>query len=119
MWWAASCASLDQSALDKLAGQSGKRTVFRITVCNARDIMAYSARGDAEKEWLLPPGTQLRVTGVAELGDVELVDLEEVGKPFMLQEFEDEEDDGQVFLSLRYLVHYIGSCFSRRVSNAW
>jgi hypothetical protein len=95
VWWAASSTALDMSMIELFADQSGQRTVFRINAHNARDIMAYSAYGGTENEWLMPPGTQLRVTGASVQGDVETIELEEFGTPFTLQEFEDDEEEEQ------------------------
>jgi hypothetical protein len=93
VWWAASSASLSMKTLEAFAGKVGRRTVFSISATHAVDVMEYSAFGALEKEWLLAPGAKLRVTGVADLGDVAMVELEEVGVPYTLMDFADEETE--------------------------
>ncbi len=50
-----------------------------------------NAFGELEKEWVLAPGAKLRVTSVADVGDVAMVELEEMGVPYTLMDFADEE----------------------------
>jgi hypothetical protein len=38
---------------DAFAGKVGRRTVFSISAKHAVDVMAYSAFGELEKEWVL------------------------------------------------------------------
>jgi hypothetical protein len=91
VWWAASSTSLSMKTLEAFAGKVGRRTVFSISAKHAVDVMAYSAFGDLEKEWVLAPGAKLRVTGVADLGDVAMVELEEMGVPYTLMDWVDEQ----------------------------
>ncbi len=91
VWWAASSTSLSMKTLEAFAGKIGRHTVFNISATHAVDVMAYSAFGALEKEWVLAPGAKLKVTGVADLGEVAMVELEEVGAPYTLMDFADEQ----------------------------
>jgi hypothetical protein len=91
VWWAASSTSLSIKTLEAFAGKVGRRTVFSIAAKNAVDVMAYSAFGASEKEWVLAPGAKLKVTGVADLGEVAMVELEEMGVPYTLMDFANEQ----------------------------
>ncbi len=91
VWWAASSTSLSMKTLEAFAGKVGRRTVFSISAKHAVDVMAYSAFGTLEQEWMLAPGAKLRVTGVADLGEVAMVELEEMGMPYTLMDFADGE----------------------------
>ena len=68
-WWPISSATSQVGVLkNKLfLGDSGIRTMFTITVCNARDVERYSAIG-CEKERILLPGSEFEVTGVLPVG---------------------------------------------------
>jgi hypothetical protein len=50
---------------DKAPPANATTSVFiQAQITDARDLMALSVYGDSEKEWLLPPGTKLRVEDV-------------------------------------------------------
>lgn len=88
LWWGVTTTYTSQKLVESFAGKVGRRTIFRIRVHSAVDAAPYSAAGDKEKEWTLSPGAQLRVVGsAADLGDVAMVELEEIGTPFSLAQF--------------------------------
>jgi len=66
-WWGASSCTPKPSVAKGFLGSSGPRTLFSVRHLSAVPIKDFSAfRG--EEEWLLAPGTRLRVEGVARKG---------------------------------------------------
>jgi len=63
VWWGASSCTPKMSVAKGFLGSSGARTLFTVRNSSAVPIKEYSAfRG--EEEWLLAPGTRLRVESV-------------------------------------------------------
>jgi hypothetical protein len=66
-WWGASSCTPKISVAQGFLGSSGPRTLFTVKHLSAVPIKQYSAfRG--EEEWLLAPGTRLRVEKVEQKG---------------------------------------------------
>uniref|UniRef100_A0A7R9ZVS8 NAD(P)(+)--arginine ADP-ribosyltransferase n=1 Tax=Pyrodinium bahamense TaxID=73915 RepID=A0A7R9ZVS8_9DINO len=66
-WWGASSCTPKLTVAQGFLGRSGARTLFRVQHQSAVSIKDYSAfRG--EEEWLLAPGTRLRVERVVPRG---------------------------------------------------
>lgn len=77
-WWGVSSCTSKLSVARGFLGAKGKRTLFEVTPARAVGIRHLSAF-TGEEEFLLPPGTQLRVTSaVAERGGLCTVRLEEI-----------------------------------------
>eukprot|EP00756_Hemistasia_phaeocysticola_P018245 Hpha_TRINITY_DN15583_c3_g11::TRINITY_DN15583_c3_g11_i1::g.104025::m.104025 len=65
-WWGASSCTPKKSVAQGFLGCSGNRTMFTVKPLSAVPIKEFSAfRG--EEEWLLRPGTRLRVEGMTKL----------------------------------------------------
>ncbi|WP_322983955.1 ADP-ribosyltransferase domain-containing protein [Streptomyces sp. S584] len=79
-WWGESSCTSEAAVARSFLGSRGKRTLFEVTTARAVGIRCYSAF-TGEEEFILSPGTQLKVTGVkAERGGlctVRLTELEE------------------------------------------
>ncbi|MFJ2290252.1 ADP-ribosyltransferase domain-containing protein [Streptomyces sp. NPDC087894] len=79
-WWGVSSCTSEAAVARSFLGSRGKRTLFEVTPARAVGIRRYSAF-TGEEEFILSPGTQLKVTGVkAERGGlctVRLTELEE------------------------------------------
>ncbi|MET9591061.1 ADP-ribosyltransferase domain-containing protein [Streptomyces sp. NPDC006516] len=79
-WWGVSSCTSERSVARAFLGSRGKRTMFEVTPARAVGIRSFSAF-TGEEEYILAPGTQLKVTGVrAERGGlctVQLTELEE------------------------------------------
>ncbi|MFG2606525.1 ADP-ribosyltransferase domain-containing protein [Streptomyces sp. NPDC048514] len=79
-WWGVSSCTSELGVAKAFLGSRGKRTLFEVTPARAVGIRAFSAF-TGEEEFILPPGTQLKVTDVrAERGGlctVKLTELEE------------------------------------------
>jgi len=78
-WWGASSCTPKVSVANGFLGSSGPRTLFKVQHRSAVPIKEFSAfRG--EEEWLLAPGTRLRVEKVVQkvggLCEISLVELE-------------------------------------------
>eukprot|EP01062_Namystynia_karyoxenos_P065472 TRINITY_DN590_c0_g1_i2.p2 TRINITY_DN590_c0_g1~~TRINITY_DN590_c0_g1_i2.p2 ORF type:complete len:173 (+),score=68.72 TRINITY_DN590_c0_g1_i2:1-519(+) len=80
-WWGASSCTTEKSVALGFLGCSGKRTLFHVTPLSAVPIRDFSAfRG--EEEWLLRPGTRLRVDKVqTQTGGLTEVHLTELPPP--------------------------------------
>jgi uracil DNA glycosylase len=77
-WWGVSSCTSKPSVARGFMGGMGRRTLFEVTPDRAVGIRHLSAF-TGEEEYLLPPGTQLRVTGVStDRGGLSTVRLEEV-----------------------------------------
>eukprot|EP00756_Hemistasia_phaeocysticola_P022755 Hpha_TRINITY_DN15851_c4_g2::TRINITY_DN15851_c4_g2_i1::g.191495::m.191495 len=67
-WWGASSCTPTKAVAEGFLGSSGARTMFTVKPLSAVPIMEFSAfRG--EEEWLLRPGTRLKVDQKIEKGD--------------------------------------------------
>ncbi|MFF7295814.1 ADP-ribosyltransferase domain-containing protein [Streptomyces sp. NPDC008265] len=79
-WWGVSSCTSEPGVARAFLGSRGKRTLFEVTPVRAVGIRAFSAF-TGEEEYILPPGTQLKVTGVTTarggLSTVRLTELEE------------------------------------------
>ncbi|MEU1212728.1 ADP-ribosyltransferase domain-containing protein [Streptomyces sp. NPDC005790] len=79
-WWGVSSCTSEVGVARSFLGSRGKRTLFEVTPARAVGIRRFSAF-TGEEEYILSPGTQLRVTDVkAERGGlctVKLTELEE------------------------------------------
>ncbi|MFI6119931.1 ADP-ribosyltransferase domain-containing protein [Streptomyces sp. NPDC051064] len=79
-WWGVSSCTSEVGVARSFLGSRGKRTLFEVTPARAVGIRRFSAF-TGEEEFILSPGTQLKVTGVkAERGGlctVKLTELEE------------------------------------------
>ncbi|HSA53596.1 MAG TPA: ADP-ribosyltransferase domain-containing protein [Yinghuangia sp.] len=79
-WWGVSSCTSELGVAKSFLGSRGKRTLFEVVPVRAVGIRSFSAFTD-EEEYILTPGTQLKVTGVkAERGGlctVKLTELEE------------------------------------------
>jgi hypothetical protein len=92
VWWSLTSTSTSMDVLQskEFCGQDGSRTVFMVQAAHARNIAAFSAFA-SEEEWILLPGAQLRVKAVVAMGGgLHLVQMDEVGPPLSLVEFDDE-----------------------------
>ncbi|MFE5768554.1 ADP-ribosyltransferase domain-containing protein [Streptomyces sp. NPDC056485] len=62
-WWGVSSCTSELSVARSFLGSRGKRTLFEVTPAKAVGIRSFSAF-TGEEEYILAPGTQLRVTDV-------------------------------------------------------
>ncbi|MFG2335193.1 ADP-ribosyltransferase domain-containing protein [Streptomyces yangpuensis] len=77
-WWGVSSCTSKLGVARAFLGGRGKRTLFEVTPVRAVGIRSFSAFTD-EEEYILPPGTQLKVTEVkAERGGLCTVKLTEL-----------------------------------------
>ena len=77
-WWGVSSCTSELSVAKAFLGSRGKRTLFEVTPARAVSIRDFSAF-TGEEEFILPPGTQLKVTDVkTERGGLCTVRLEEL-----------------------------------------
>ncbi|MDJ0382002.1 ADP-ribosyltransferase domain-containing protein [Streptomyces sp. G-G2] len=77
-WWGVSSCTSELSVARSFLGSRGKRTLFEVTPARAVGIRSFSAF-TGEEEFILAPGTQLKVTDVqAERGGLCTVKLAEV-----------------------------------------
>ncbi|MFE1908950.1 ADP-ribosyltransferase domain-containing protein [Streptomyces gardneri] len=77
-WWGVSSCTSELSVARAFLGSRGKRTLFEVTPAHAVGIRRFSAF-TGEEEYLLAPGTQLKVTEVkAERGGLCTVRLTEL-----------------------------------------
>ncbi|MFJ3161263.1 ADP-ribosyltransferase domain-containing protein [Streptomyces kanasensis] len=77
-WWGVSSCTSELAVARSFLGNRGKRTLFEVTPAHAVGIRSFSAF-TGEEEYILAPGTQLRVTDVkAERGGLCTVRLAEV-----------------------------------------
>jgi hypothetical protein len=91
VWWSVTSTSSSMDVLQskEFCGQDGPRTVFVVQTAYARDIAAFSAVA-SEEELILLPGAQLLVKSVVPMGGgLQLVQMDEVGLPMSLLEFEE------------------------------
>ncbi|GGW03345.1 hypothetical protein GCM10010230_38310 [Streptomyces narbonensis] len=78
-WWGVSSCTSELSVARAFLGSRGRRTLFEVTPARAVGIRRFSAF-TGEEEYLLAPGTQLKVTEVtAERGGLCTVRLTELG----------------------------------------
>lgn len=69
---------------------SAGRTVFMVEAAHARNIAAFSAFA-SEEELIILPGTQLSVKSIVPMGGgLHLVQMDEIGVPLSLKEFEED-----------------------------
>ncbi|MGK5674317.1 ADP-ribosyltransferase domain-containing protein [Micromonospora sp. URMC 106] len=79
-WWGVSSCTSKLSVAQAFLGRRGKRTLFEVLPARAVGIRGFSAF-TGEEEFILAPGTQLRVTGVkAERGGLCTVTLTELAE---------------------------------------
>ncbi|MEO3786027.1 ADP-ribosyltransferase domain-containing protein [Actinocorallia sp. B10E7] len=79
-WWGVSSCTSKLSVAQAFLGRRGRRTLFEVTPERAVGIRGFSAFTD-EEEFILPPGTQLKVTEVkAERGGLCTVKLTELAE---------------------------------------
>ncbi|MGJ3562010.1 ADP-ribosyltransferase domain-containing protein [Streptomyces sp. INA 01156] len=77
-WWGVSSCTSELSVARSFLGHRGKRTLFEVTSARAVGIRSFSAF-TGEEEYILAPGTQLKVTDVkTERGGLCTVKLTEV-----------------------------------------
>jgi hypothetical protein len=77
-WWGVSSCTSELSVARSFLGSRGRRTLFEVTPARAVGIRRYSAF-TGEEEYILAPGTQLKVTDVkAERGGLCTVRLTEL-----------------------------------------
>jgi uracil DNA glycosylase len=77
-WWGVSSCTSKLSVAKGFLGFSGRRMLFEVTPVQAVSIRHYSAF-TGEEEYILPPGTQLKVSGVkTTAGGLCTVKLEEL-----------------------------------------
>ncbi|MEV7725399.1 ADP-ribosyltransferase domain-containing protein [Streptomyces sp. NPDC087917] len=77
-WWGVSSCTSERSVARSFLGSRGKRTLFEVTPAQAVGIRNFSAF-TGEEEYVLAPGTQLKVTDVrSERGGLSTVSLTEV-----------------------------------------
>ncbi|MCQ6556820.1 ADP-ribosyltransferase domain-containing protein [Streptomyces sp. C10-9-1] len=77
-WWGVSSCTSEPGVARAFLGSRGKRTLFEVTPTKAVGIRAFSAF-TGEEEYILAPGTQLKVTDVtSERGGLCTVKLAEV-----------------------------------------
>ncbi|MEU1226672.1 ADP-ribosyltransferase domain-containing protein [Streptomyces sp. NPDC005828] len=81
-WWGVSSCTSEPSVARSFLGSRGRRTLFEVTPARAVGIRRFSAF-TGEEEYILTPGTQLKVTGVTTerggLCTVRLTELEGQG----------------------------------------
>jgi hypothetical protein len=90
VWWSLTSTSTTIEILRSkdFCGEDGPRTVFMVQAAHACDIAAFSAFA-SEEEYILLPGAQLKVKAVVPMGGgLHLVQMDEIGKPMSLIEFE-------------------------------
>ncbi|MFF7187335.1 ADP-ribosyltransferase domain-containing protein [Streptomyces sp. NPDC008222] len=79
-WWGVSSCTSELSVAKAFLGSRGKRTLFEVVPARAVSIRDFSAF-TGEEEFILPPGTQLKVTDVkaerSGLYTVKLTELQE------------------------------------------
>lgn len=81
VWWGVSSCTSNPAVAQKYMGKSGRRTLFEITPRHAVEIRAFS-KYQSEEEYVLLPGTRLRVQHVVnEPGGLSRIELEEVDAP--------------------------------------
>jgi hypothetical protein len=93
VWWSVTSTSTSMDVLNSkdFCGQDGPRTVFLVKAAHARNIAAFSAFA-SEAELILLPGAQLEVKSVVAMGGgLHLVQMDEVGMPMSLLEFENDD----------------------------
>ncbi len=82
-WWGVSSCTSELGVAKAFLGSRGKRTLFEVTPVRAVGIRDFSAF-TGEEEYILAPGTQLKVTSVTTqrggLCTVKLTELEEQGQ---------------------------------------
>ncbi|CAF4617497.1 unnamed protein product, partial [Rotaria sp. Silwood2] len=85
VWWGFSSYTIDVSVLQSelFLGKEGIRTMFTIKYDSIRDIRKHSYY-PMEDEMLLPAGTQFKVTGCLDQGDLRIIQLKETQPPFPL-----------------------------------
>lgn len=84
-WWGVSSCTSKLSVAEAFMGRSGRRTLFEVTPARAVGIRRFSAF-TGEEEFLLSPGTQLKVTDVtAERGGLCTVKLTELADQSMVR----------------------------------
>ncbi|MFI6148730.1 macro domain-containing protein [Streptomyces sp. NPDC051109] len=77
-WWGVSSCTSELNVARSFLGSRGKRTLFEVTPAHAVGIRSFSAF-TGEEEYILTPGTQLKVTDVkSERGGLCTVKLTEV-----------------------------------------
>jgi hypothetical protein len=77
-WWGVSSCTAKRSVAASFIGSSGRRTLFEVTPIQAVGIRRYSAFS-GEDEYLLAPGTQLKVADIKnEPGGLYVIHLEEL-----------------------------------------
>ncbi|WP_329389616.1 ADP-ribosyltransferase domain-containing protein [Streptomyces sp. NBC_01351] len=80
-WWGVSSCTSELNVARSFLGSRGKRTLFEVTPAQAVGIRSFSAF-TGEEEYILTPGTQLKVTDVkSEGGGLCTVRLTEVDAP--------------------------------------
>ena len=80
-WWGVSSCTSKQSVATGFMGGRGRRTLFEVTPARAVGIKRFSAF-TGEEEFVLAPGTQLKVTDVkAERSGLCTVKLAEIDGP--------------------------------------
>jgi len=79
-WWGVSSCTPSLAVAKSFLGSSGRRTLFELRPRSAVSIMGYSAF-TGEQEYVLPPGTRLRVDDVTMERDLCRVVLGEVEGP--------------------------------------
>ncbi|MFD8635330.1 ADP-ribosyltransferase domain-containing protein [Streptomyces sp. NPDC059533] len=83
-WWGVSSCTSDLKVARSFLGSRGKRTLFEVTPSQAVGIRNFSAF-TGEEEYILAPGTQLKVTDVkSERGGLCTVRLSEVADASMV-----------------------------------
>ena len=87
VWWPITSCTSDAKVLTtaKFLGQTGPRTLFSVMACGAMDVSRYSSYA-VEKEFLLAPGSTLRVVSLLPQGDLTIIDAEELDQGFLLVE---------------------------------
>jgi uracil DNA glycosylase len=79
-WWGVSSCTAKRSVANSFLGSSGKRTLFEVTPVQAVSIRRFSAF-TGEDEYLLAPGSQLKVADVkSEAGGLFIIHLEELAE---------------------------------------
>ncbi|WP_405758955.1 ADP-ribosyltransferase domain-containing protein [Streptomyces sp. NBC_00073] len=82
-WWGVSSCTSELSVARSFLGSRGKRTLFEVTPARAVGIRSFSAF-TGEEEYILAPGTQLKVTDVkTERGGLCTIKLTEEDAPLV------------------------------------
>ena len=82
VWWPFSSCTASIGVLENYIGKTGKRTIFNIQCRSAIDISRHSYY-QAEKEYLLFPARQFKVSSLLNTGnDLHIIELEETEPPF-------------------------------------